>query len=63
MGQAVCAAVEGAGDMELTGRADPVLGTTLAELLAGSADVVVDFTQPQTAWRMRCSAFARGCTS
>ncbi len=48
MGEAVCAAVQGAEDMELTGRADPVLGTTLAEVLAG-ADVVVDFTQPDTA--------------
>jgi 4-hydroxy-tetrahydrodipicolinate reductase len=48
MGQTVCAAVEGAGDMELSGRADPLLGVTLAEVLAG-ADVVVDFTQPDTA--------------
>ena len=48
MGQAVVAAVEGAGDMQLTGRADPSLGTTLADVLA-DADVVVDFTQPDTA--------------
>jgi 4-hydroxy-tetrahydrodipicolinate reductase len=48
MGEAVCAAVDGADDMELTGRADPVLGTTLAEVLA-NADVVVDFTRPDTA--------------
>jgi 4-hydroxy-tetrahydrodipicolinate reductase len=48
MGQAVVAAVEGAGDMQLTGRADPALGTTLADVL-GDADVVVDFTQPDTA--------------
>ncbi len=48
MGVAVCAAVEGAEDMQLTGRADPVLGTTLAEVLA-DADVVVDFTHPHTA--------------
>ncbi len=48
MGLAVCAAVEGADDMRLTGRADPLLGTTLAEVLA-NADVVVDFTQPDTA--------------
>ncbi|MGH2855790.1 MAG: 4-hydroxy-tetrahydrodipicolinate reductase [Solirubrobacteraceae bacterium] len=47
MGEAVCAAVGGAQDMELTGRADPVLGTTLAEVLA-DADVVVDFTRPDT---------------
>jgi len=48
MGLAVCAAVEGADDMQLTGRADPLLGTRLAEVLP-SADVVVDFTRPETA--------------
>jgi 4-hydroxy-tetrahydrodipicolinate reductase len=48
MGLAVCAAVEGADDMQLTGRADPLLGTALAEVLS-SADVVVDFTRPETA--------------
>ena len=45
MGQAVCAAVEGAEDLSLTGRADPAVGVGLAEVLDG-ADVVVDFTQP-----------------
>jgi 4-hydroxy-tetrahydrodipicolinate reductase len=48
MGQAVVAAVEGADDMVLTGQADPALGTTLADVL-GDADVVVDFSQPDTA--------------
>jgi 4-hydroxy-tetrahydrodipicolinate reductase len=48
MGQAVCAAVDGAEDMQLTGRADPALGVALADVLA-DADVVVDFTQPDTA--------------
>jgi 4-hydroxy-tetrahydrodipicolinate reductase len=48
MGLAVCAAVERAEDMQLSGRADPLLGTTLAEVLP-DADVVVDFTQPQIA--------------
>ncbi|HWX46135.1 MAG TPA: dihydrodipicolinate reductase C-terminal domain-containing protein [Solirubrobacteraceae bacterium] len=48
MGETVCAAVEGAEDMELSGRADPVLGTTLAEMLT-QAEVVVDFTRPDTA--------------
>jgi 4-hydroxy-tetrahydrodipicolinate reductase len=48
MGLTVCAAVEGAGDMELVGRADPLLGVTLAEVLP-KAQVVVDFTQPDTA--------------
>jgi 4-hydroxy-tetrahydrodipicolinate reductase len=48
MGETVCRAVEGAQDMELSGRADPALGTPLADVLEG-ADVVVDFTQPDTA--------------
>jgi 4-hydroxy-tetrahydrodipicolinate reductase len=48
MGQTVCEAVLGAEDMELVGRADPLLGTTLADALA-DAEVVVDFTQPDTA--------------
>ena len=48
MGQTVCAAVEGAPDMELVGRADPLLETTLEDVLPG-AEVVVDFTQPDTA--------------
>jgi 4-hydroxy-tetrahydrodipicolinate reductase len=48
MGATVCAAVEGADDMELAGRADPSLGTSLADVLDG-ADVVVDFTIPDQA--------------
>lgn len=48
MGQAVVAAVEGADDMELTGQADPALGKSLEDVLEG-ADVVVDFTRPDTA--------------
>jgi 4-hydroxy-tetrahydrodipicolinate reductase len=48
MGKTVCDAVEGAEDMELAGRADPELGVELPELLGG-ADVVVDFTTPDTA--------------
>jgi 4-hydroxy-tetrahydrodipicolinate reductase len=48
MGQAVCEAVEGAEDMELVARADPALGVELADVLDG-ADVVVDFTTPETA--------------
>ena len=47
MGQTVCAAVEGAEGMELSGRADPALGVELSELL-GEADVVVEFSTPQT---------------
>jgi 4-hydroxy-tetrahydrodipicolinate reductase len=48
MGQAVCAAVDGADDLEVAGRADPALGTTVADVL-GDADVLVDFTQPDQA--------------
>jgi 4-hydroxy-tetrahydrodipicolinate reductase len=48
MGQTVCAAVEGADDMALVGRADPHLGVSLQDVL-GDADVVVDFTQPDSA--------------
>ena len=48
MGQAVCAAVEAADDMEVAGRADPALNTTIADVLDG-ADVLVDFTLPDQA--------------
>jgi 4-hydroxy-tetrahydrodipicolinate reductase len=48
MGQAVCEAVEEADDLRLSGRADPTLGVELAEVLP-EADVVVDFTVPDTA--------------
>jgi 4-hydroxy-tetrahydrodipicolinate reductase len=48
MGETTCAAVEGAEDMELTGRADPQLDTSVADLV-GEADVVVDFTTPEAA--------------
>jgi 4-hydroxy-tetrahydrodipicolinate reductase len=48
MGQAVCETVEAAADTELAGRADPALGVELTDLL-GDADVVVDFTTPDTA--------------
>ncbi len=48
MGQTVCKAVEEAPDMELTGRADPALGTPLAAVLK-DADVLVDFTVPASA--------------
>jgi 4-hydroxy-tetrahydrodipicolinate reductase len=48
MGQTVCTAVEGAEDMELVGRADPLLGIALEDVLP-DAEVVVDFTTPDTA--------------
>jgi 4-hydroxy-tetrahydrodipicolinate reductase len=59
MGSTVCDAVIGADDMELTGRADPALGTTLAEVLP-SADVVVDFTRPDTALANALECVAAG---
>ncbi len=48
MGATVCEAVEGAEGLELSGRADPALGVELAAIL-GDADVVVDFSVPDTA--------------
>ena len=48
MGETVCAAVEGAPDMELVGRADPRLGVSVEEVLP-AAEVLIDFTTPDTA--------------
>ena len=48
MGQMVCGVVKEADDLELTGRADPQLGTGVSDVLA-DADVLVDFTRPDTA--------------
>ncbi len=47
MGETVCRAVEAADDMALVGRADPQLGASLGDVL-GDADVVVDFTTPDS---------------
>jgi hypothetical protein len=65
MGQAVVAAVEGADDMRLAGRADPALGTTLADVLA-DADVVVDCTSssgPPGSTSTRCGMLAARTSS
>jgi 4-hydroxy-tetrahydrodipicolinate reductase len=59
MGQAVCEAVEEADDLELTGRADPALDVGVAEVL-GDADVLVDFTQPDTVLENVRAAVAAG---
>ena len=59
MGATVCEAVEGADDMELVGRVDPELGTALGEVL-GVADVLVDFTTPETATANAREALAAG---
>jgi len=61
MGQTVCRAVEGAGDMELVGRADPVLGASLEEVLSQArTDVAVDFTRPETALENALACVAAG---
>jgi 4-hydroxy-tetrahydrodipicolinate reductase len=59
MGEAVCAAVEGADDLELTGRADPALGVEVGDVL-GEADVLVDFTRPDVALENVRAAVAAG---
>jgi 4-hydroxy-tetrahydrodipicolinate reductase len=59
MGEATCAAVDGADGLELTGRADPALGVELASVLDG-CDVVVDFTRPDTALENARAALAAG---
>ena len=62
-GEAVCAAVEGAEDMTLTGRADPALGVAVPTVL-GDADVLVDFTRPDTALdNARAGDRGPACTS
>jgi 4-hydroxy-tetrahydrodipicolinate reductase len=48
MGETVCRAVNEASDLSLTGRADPILETALADVLE-DADVVVDFSTPDSA--------------
>jgi len=59
MGTAVCAAIDAADDLQLTGRADPLLGVELAAILA-DCDVVVDFTRPDTALDNVRSCLAAG---
>jgi 4-hydroxy-tetrahydrodipicolinate reductase len=48
MGRMVCAAIDDADGMELTGRADPLLDTSVADVLS-DAEVLVEFTRPDTA--------------
>jgi 4-hydroxy-tetrahydrodipicolinate reductase len=59
MGRTVCAAVEGAEDLELTGRADPALGVELTAVL-DDCDVVVDFTRPDSVLDNARAALAAG---
>jgi 4-hydroxy-tetrahydrodipicolinate reductase len=60
MGESVCRAVAGAPDMELVGRADPALGTSVADVLSAGPDVLVDFTLPSTAVTNARQAVAAG---
>ena len=57
MGIAACAAISGAADLELAGRADPAIGVELSSIL-GDCEVVVDFTAPDAAL-----ANARACVA
>jgi 4-hydroxy-tetrahydrodipicolinate reductase len=59
MGQTVCRAVDGADDLELTGRADPALDTPVKDVL-GQSDVLVDFTVPTSAVANAREAVAAG---
>jgi 4-hydroxy-tetrahydrodipicolinate reductase len=61
MGGTVCDAVEAAEGLELSGRADPALGTELGEVLSG-ADVVVDFTVPDQALPNAEACLGAGCS-
>jgi 4-hydroxy-tetrahydrodipicolinate reductase len=49
MGETVCAAVEGAEDMQLCARADPRLDMSLEQALGERPEVLVDFTEPSSA--------------
>jgi 4-hydroxy-tetrahydrodipicolinate reductase len=59
MGQMVCDTVSAADDLELTGRADPLLDVSVHDVLA-EADVLVDFTTPDTALDNARAALAAG---
>lgn len=59
MGTTVCGAVEAAEGLELTGRADPSIGVGVAEVL-GDADVMVEFSTPDTSLRNSVAALEVG---
>lgn len=59
MGSTVCAAVEAAEGMELSGRADPELEVTVGDVL-DSADVLVEFSTPDTALENAVAALRAG---
>ncbi len=59
MGSTVCRAVEQQADMQLAGRADPALGTDIAQIL-DTAEVLVDFTVPDSVVANARQAVAAG---
>jgi 4-hydroxy-tetrahydrodipicolinate reductase len=59
MGSTACSAISAADDLELTGRADPVLDVAVAAILA-DCDVLVDFTRPDTVVENARAAVAAG---
>ena len=59
MGETACRAVDGASDMILSGRADPALDVSVADVLP-DADVLVDFTTPSTVVANARAAVAAG---
>jgi 4-hydroxy-tetrahydrodipicolinate reductase len=61
MGEAVCAAVEAEDDLELAGRADPVLDRSLEAVIdEARPDVVVDFTTPESVFANARLCLERG---
>ena len=61
MGSAVCEAVEEAEDMELVGRADPMLDASLEDVIeTAQPDVVVDFSVPGTVFDNAMLCLDRG---
>jgi 4-hydroxy-tetrahydrodipicolinate reductase len=59
MGRMVCETIDSADDLVLAGRADPLLDTSVADVLA-DADVLVDFTRPDAALANARAALAAG---
>ncbi len=59
MGSTVCAAVEEAEGLELSGRADPALGVEVETILADT-DVLVEFSTPDTSLANSVAALEAG---
>jgi 4-hydroxy-tetrahydrodipicolinate reductase len=60
MGATVCGAVQRTADLDLVARADPALGTPLADALDQRPEVLVDFTVPGSALANAHEAVAAG---